>query len=231
MGLGSSARSDIWQTFWQRCWRDPCQISERYSNLNTQSGGLLFSEYGPRYPAMNDYTVYPIRYTHVFVLFWDYNQIEVKSWDYKNPLHLDVVDRYLRRMGDKKIPDEAPPSLESLYPPFVAGIDLPQSRCCGFFVSFTNNYKLKCILRLKHRTSALRRLSHRRHPNKEVALNCMRRYGDGVTVICNPLRLNHIDMKKNINHKCTFVDLRHLCVRDSLLCVLICTQIPICSNG
>ena len=36
--------------------------------------------------------------------------------DYKNPLHLDVVDRYLRRMGDKMIPDEAPPSLESFYP-------------------------------------------------------------------------------------------------------------------
>ena len=60
------------------------------------------------------------------------------GWDYKNPLHLDVVDRYLRRMGDKTIPDEAPPSLESFYPPWVAGIDLPQSRCCGFFVSFTN---------------------------------------------------------------------------------------------
>ena len=27
---------------------------------------------------------------------------------YKNPIHLDVVDRYLRRMGDKTIPDEAP---------------------------------------------------------------------------------------------------------------------------
>ena len=34
-------------------------------------------------------------------------------WDYKNPQHLDVADRYLRRMGDKTIPDEAPPSLES----------------------------------------------------------------------------------------------------------------------
>ena len=34
-------------------------------------------------------------------------------WDYENPLHLDVVDRYLWLMGDKKIPDEAPPSLES----------------------------------------------------------------------------------------------------------------------
>ena len=27
--------------------------------------------------------------------------------NYKNPLHLHVVDRYLRRMGDKTIPDEA----------------------------------------------------------------------------------------------------------------------------
>ena len=26
-------------------------------------------------------------------------------------------------------------------------------------------------------------MSHRHHPNKEVALNCMRRYGDAVTVI------------------------------------------------
>ena len=50
---------------------------------------------------------------------------------------LMVVDWYLRRMGDKTIPDEAPPSLESFYPPWVAGIDLPPSRCCGFFVSFT----------------------------------------------------------------------------------------------
>ena len=71
--------------------------------------------------------------------------------DYKNPLHLDVVDRYLRRMGDKTIPDEAPPSLESFYPPWVASIDLPQSRCCGFFVLFTNKHKWRCILRLKHK--------------------------------------------------------------------------------
>ena len=60
--------------------------------------------------------------------------------DYKNPLHLNVVDRYLRRMGDKTIPDSAEPRLELFYPPFVAGIDLPQSRCCGFYVSFKNKH-------------------------------------------------------------------------------------------
>ena len=37
--------------------------------------------------------------------------------DYDNPPHRDVVDRYLRRMGDKTIPDEALSSLESFYPP------------------------------------------------------------------------------------------------------------------
>ena len=34
-------------------------------------------------------------------------------------------------------------------------------------------------------TSAFCRLSLRRHPNKEVVLNCMRRYGDAVTIICD----------------------------------------------
>ena len=45
--------------------------------------------------------------------------------DYKNPLHLDMVDWYLRQMEDKTIPDSAEPRLESFYPPWVAGIDLP----------------------------------------------------------------------------------------------------------
>ena len=67
-------------------------------------------------------------------------RLATEKWNYENPLYLDVVDRYLRRMGDKTIPDEAPPSLESLYPTWVAGIDLPQSRC-GFFVSFTKAHK------------------------------------------------------------------------------------------
>ena len=58
--------------------------------------------------------------------------------DYKNPLHLEVADRYLRRMGNKTIPDEAPPSQAQFYPPWFAGIDLLQSMCCGFFASFTN---------------------------------------------------------------------------------------------
>ena len=43
----------------------------------------------------------------------------------KNSQTLIVVDRYLRLMGDKTIPDSAEPRLESFYPPFVAGIDLP----------------------------------------------------------------------------------------------------------
>ena len=34
------------------------------------------------------------------------------------------------------IKDEAPQSLESFYAQWVTGSDLPESRCCGFFVSF-----------------------------------------------------------------------------------------------
>ena len=36
-----------------------------------------------------------------------------------------MVDRYLRLMGDKTVPDSAEPRLESVYPPWVAGINLP----------------------------------------------------------------------------------------------------------
>ena len=38
---------------------------------------------------------------------------------------LIVIDRYLLLMGNKTIPDSAEPRLESFYPPWVAGIDLP----------------------------------------------------------------------------------------------------------
>ena len=38
---------------------------------------------------------------------------------------LIVLDRYLRLMGDKTIPDSVEPRLESFYLPFIAGIDLP----------------------------------------------------------------------------------------------------------
>ena len=48
-------------------------------------------------------------------------------WWMRQRIHntLIVVDRYLRLMEDKTIPDSAEPRLEWCYPPFVAGIDLP----------------------------------------------------------------------------------------------------------
>ena len=48
-------------------------------------------------------------------------------WWTRQRIHntLIAVDRYLRLMGDRTIPDSAEPRLESFYPPFVAGIDLP----------------------------------------------------------------------------------------------------------
>ena len=57
-----------------------------------------------------------IKYTIICVYWWTRQIIH-------NTLIL--VDRYLRLMGDKTIPDSAEPRLELFYPPFVAGIDLP----------------------------------------------------------------------------------------------------------
>ena len=60
--------------------------------------------------------VLTLKYTFICVYWWTRQRIHnTLIW----------VDRYLRRMGDKTIPDSAEPRLESLYPPFVAGIDLP----------------------------------------------------------------------------------------------------------
>ena len=57
-----------------------------------------------------------LKYTFICVYWWT-RQIIHNT--------LIVVDQYLRLMGDKMIPDSAEPRLESFYPPFVAGIDLP----------------------------------------------------------------------------------------------------------
>ena len=60
--------------------------------------------------------VFTLKYTFICVYWWTRQKIH-------NTLIL--VDWYLRLIGDKTIPDSAEPRLESFYPPFVAGIDLP----------------------------------------------------------------------------------------------------------
>ena len=57
-----------------------------------------------------------LKYTFICVYWWTRQRIHNT---------LIVVDRYLRLMGDKTIPDSAEPRLESFYPPWVAGINLP----------------------------------------------------------------------------------------------------------
>ena len=61
-------------------------------------------------------------------------------WWTRQRIHntLIVVDRYLRLMGDKTIPNSAEPRLESFYPPFVAGIDLP-------YQGVVDSYSLRCL--------------------------------------------------------------------------------------
>ena len=60
--------------------------------------------------------VLTLKYTFICVYWWTRQRIHNT---------LIAADRYLRLMGDKTIPDSAEPRLESFYPPFVAGIDLP----------------------------------------------------------------------------------------------------------
>ena len=60
--------------------------------------------------------VLTLKYTFICVYWWTRQRIHNT---------LIVVNRYLWLMGDKTIPDSAEPRLESFYPPFVAGIDLP----------------------------------------------------------------------------------------------------------
>ena len=60
--------------------------------------------------------VLTLKYIFICVYWWTRQRIHNT---------LIVVDRYLRLMGDKTIPDSAEPRLESFYSPFVAGIDLP----------------------------------------------------------------------------------------------------------
>ena len=60
--------------------------------------------------------VLTLKYIFICVYWWTRQRIHNT---------LIVVDLYLRLMGDKTIPDSAEPRLESFYPPFVAGIDLP----------------------------------------------------------------------------------------------------------
>ena len=60
--------------------------------------------------------VLTLKYTFICVYWWTRQRIHNT---------FIVVDRYLRLMGDKMIPDSAEPRLELFYPPFVTGIDLP----------------------------------------------------------------------------------------------------------
>ena len=70
-----------------------------------------------RQPTKRRYScVLTIKYTFICINWWTRQRIHNT---------LIVVDRYLRHMGDKTIADSAEPRLESFYPPFVAGIDLP----------------------------------------------------------------------------------------------------------
>ena len=68
--------------------------------------------------------VLTLKYTLIWVYWWTRQKIHNT---------LIVVDWYLRLMGDKTIPDSVELRLESFYPPFAAGIDLPHQGVGDFY--------------------------------------------------------------------------------------------------
>ena len=105
-------------------------------------------------------------------------------------------------MGDKTIPDEAPPNLESFDPLRVAGIDLPQSkrfqarlrRVWNRFIPFESQVSIyhnqgvvdslsRSLIKsiFQHQNTAIisvSQLSHRSNSGKEVARSCTCPYCD-----------------------------------------------------
>ena len=82
----------------------------------------------------------PIYETAMFLCFNLKYTFNCVYWWTRQRIHdtLIVIDRYLRVMGDKTIPDSAEPRLESFYPPFVAGIDLSHQ-------GVVDSYNLCCL--------------------------------------------------------------------------------------
>ena len=110
--------------------------------------------------------------------------------DYKNPLHLDVVDRYLRRMRTKRIPDEAPPSLGSFDPPHESQVSIYHNQDV---VDSLSRSSIRSTF--KHKNTAIigvSQLSRRPHPNKEVVRSCTCPYGDTKDVFVVPNSVCHL---------------------------------------
>ena len=64
-----------------------------------------------------------LKYTFICVCWWTRQRI-----------HNNFSSRYgISLMGDKTIPDSAEPRLESFYPPFVTGIDLPHQCVADYY--------------------------------------------------------------------------------------------------
>ena len=79
---------------------------------------------------------------------------------------------------------------------------------------------------------AFYRLSHCRHPNKEMARICRAFIISSTERRCTPsTKIPVTCIYKYIKHNCTGIDLPHLCVTDYISRVAICTQTSINSNA
>ena len=139
------------------------------------------------------------------------NQTEYQVFDvlmdYGNPLHLDMVDRYLQRIRDKTIPDEDPPSLECF---------IPMSRR---YRSATIVWWIICLLHKRNVYFNWKTQQYRLRKWRAVACTnnaTQMTVGFGATWCMPSTKTLVPSLQKYIKRNCTNGDLRHLGFMDYL---------------
>ena len=89
-------------------------------------------------------------------------------------------------MGDKTIPDSAEPRLESFYPPFVAGIDLPHQGVVDSYNPSQGSILIHPVLAQPYNLTVYHTVPIRSAPlNKTTPIN------EGQIVLLSRLELSH----------------------------------------
>ena len=138
-----------------------------------------------------------LKYTFICIYWWTRQRIHNTSI---------VVDRYLRLMGYKMIPDSAEPRLESFHPPWVAGIDLPHQGAVDYYnldngISYMDNmtYWYRNYMHVNTITFQLQNFLHQyicrhfyvglvAHLNRVHNVNIVIIVGDTIPVPCHVIK-------------------------------------------
>ena len=118
--------------------------------------------------------VLALKYTFICVSWWTRQRIHNT---------LIVIDRYPRLTRDKMIPDSAEPRLESFYPSFIAGIDLPHQgvedsyRLLDIFTLYSTNILYECALSYIYINIVIHKASNREYIVVALLQDCWNMLG------------------------------------------------------